>query len=202
MFIRDPNDPNTILENAAPTLNNLKKYIIGSSVDTDGGVSTGQATRINSILVRLAEAYMVYAEATLGGQNVTTDPTALEYFNAIRTRAGLLPKQSLTFLDIIKERRIEFALEGINWFDIKRYSYRSSSEALAYLNGMEREVTYYRDTGEGAADENTIEGYIENPPSVPISINESQFWLPIPSAEVVSNPMLGPDEPAVDYDFN
>lgn len=199
---RDPDDPNTVLENAAPTLNNLKKYIIGSSADTNGGVSTGQATRINTILVRLAEAYMVYAEATLGGQNVTTDPTALEYFNMIRTRAGLLPKQSLTFQDILKERRVEFALEGINWFDIKRYYYRNSSEALAYLNGMEREVTYYRDNSAGAADENSIEGYIENPPTLPISINESQLWLPIPSAEVVSNPMLDPDEPAVDYDFN
>ena len=93
-------------------------------------------------------------------------------------------------------------LEGINWFDIKRYYYRDPAGAVAYLDGMQRETTYYRDESPDAADENTIEGWIENPPAAPITIRESNMWLPIPSAEVVANPMLGPDEPAVDYDFN
>ncbi|MCB9286691.1 MAG: RagB/SusD family nutrient uptake outer membrane protein [Lewinellaceae bacterium] len=198
---RDPNDPNTILENASATLNNLKKYIIGSNEDTDGGVSTGQATRINQILLRLADVYLVYAEAALGAQESTTDATALQYFNAIRQRANLPSKSSLTFMDILKERRIEFALESINWFDIKRYYYRDPAGAMGYLNGMEREVTYYRDTGPNAADENSIEGYVIQEPTTPITINESQMWLPIPSAEVVSNPLLAPEEPAVDYTF-
>ncbi|MCB0569818.1 MAG: RagB/SusD family nutrient uptake outer membrane protein [Phaeodactylibacter sp.] len=199
---RDPDDPNTVLENASATLNNLKKYIIGSNDDTDGGVSTGQATRINQILLRLADVYMVYAEAELGAQASASDPTALQYFNAIRSRAGLPAKSSITFIDILKERRIEFALESINWFDIKRYYYRNPEGAIAYLNGMEREVTYYRDNGPNAADENSIDGYIINPPSNPITINTSQMWLPIPSAEVVANPMLAPDVPAEDYKFD
>ena len=199
---RDPNDPNIVLESPGPVLNSLKKYIIGSNEDTDGGVSTGQATRINQILLRLSDVYLVYAEAALGNQPSTTDATALQYFNAIRQRAGLPPASSLTFLDILKERRIEFALEGINWFDIKRYYYRDPAGALDYLNSMEREVTYYRDNSPGAADENSMDGYIINPPSNPITIKESQMWLPIPAAEVVANPLLGDDEPAVDYEFN
>lgn len=199
---RDPDDPNTVLENATPVLNNLKKYVIGSNDDTDGGVSTGQATRINQIMLRLADVYLVYAEAAIGAQGATNDPTALEYYNAVRTRAGLPSKSNLTFDDIMLERRMEFALEGINWFDIKRYYYRDSAGALAYLNAMDRETTYYRDNGPNAADENSVEGYILNPPSNPITINEAQMWLPIPSAEVVANPLLGPDTPAEDYDFN
>ena len=199
---RDPNDPNTILENVSPVLNNLKKYIIGSNDDTEGGVSTGQATRINQILLRLSDVYLIYAEAALGSQASTADATALQYFNAIRDRAGLPAKSSLTFMDILTERRIEFALEGMNWFDIKRFYYRDSAGALAYLNNMEREITYYRDEGPDAADENSVEGYIQQEPSSPISINEAQMWLPIPSAEVVANPLLGPDEPAVDYNFD
>ena len=198
---RDPGDPNTVLENASATLNNLKKWVIGSNEDTDGGVSTGQATRINQILLRLADVYLVYAEAALGGQASTSDATALQYFNAIRGRAGLPAKSSITFMDILKERRIEFALEGLNWFDIKRYYYRDPGGAVGYLNSMEREITYYRDNGPNAADENSIEGYIINPPSSPITINESQMWLPIPSAEVVANPLLAPDVPAEDYIF-
>lgn len=199
---RDPDDPNTVLESASATLNNLKKYVIGSNEDTEGAVSTGQATRINQILFRLADVYLIYAEATLGGQASTTDATALQYFNAIRQRAGLPARSSITFMDILQERRIEFALEGINWLDIKRYYYRDPAGAVEYLNSMEREVTYYRDNGPNAADENSIEGYIVNPPSNPITIQESQMWLPIPAAEVVSNPLLGPEEPAVDYIFD
>jgi starch-binding outer membrane protein, SusD/RagB family len=199
---RDPDDPNTVLEFAPPVLNNLKKYIIGSNEDTGGGVSTGQATRINQILLRLADVYMVYAEAALGGQASTSDPTALQHFNAIRTRANLPHKSSLTFMDILKERRIEFALEGINWFDIKRFYYRDPAGALAYLNAMERETTYYRDNSPNAADENSISGYILNPPTNPITINAFNMWLPVPAAEVVANPLLGPDAPAEDYNFN
>lgn len=198
---RDPNDPNVVLENATPVLNNLKKYVIGSNEDTDGGVSTGQATRINQILLRLADVYLVYAEAAIGAQGSTNDATALDYYNTVRARAGLPPKSSLTFEELLLERRMEFALEGINWFDIKRYYYRDPAAALAYLNAMDRETTYYRDNGPNAADENSIEGYILNPPSNPITINAAQMWLPIPSAEVVANPLLGPDMPAEDYDF-
>jgi hypothetical protein len=199
---RDPDNPNTVLEGASATLNNLKKYVIGSNDDTDGGVSTGQATRINQILLRLADVYLIHAEATLGGAGSTSDGAALASFNAIRARANLPPKASLTFADILRERRVEFALEGINWFDIKRFYYRDPAAAIAYLNAMERETTYYRDNGPNAADENTIEGYILDPPVNPITINESNMWLPIPAAEVVANPMLGPDEPAVEYEFN
>lgn len=198
---RDPDDPNTILENASATLNNLKKYIIGSNADTDGGVSTGQATRINQIMLRLADVYMVYAEAALGASGTTTDALALQYFNAIRERAGLPMKSSITFMDVLNERRVEFALEGINWFDIKRYYYRDPAAAVSYLNSMERETVYQRDNGPDAADENTLEGYIPMPPSNPITIQEAQMWLPIPSAEVVANPLLAPEEPAVEYDF-
>ena len=196
---RDPDDPNSILENASATLNNLKKYVIGSSDDTEGNVTTGQATRINQIMLRLADVYLIHAEASLGAQAMSTD---VQYFNAIRQRAGLPLRSSITFMDILKERRVEFALEGINWFDIKRFYYRDPGGAVAYLDGMQRETTFYRDDSPGAADENTLEGWIEDPPVNPITVRESNMWLPIPSAEVVANPMLAPGEPAVDYDFN
>ena len=100
----------------------------------------------------------------------------LNYFNAIRERAGLPGKSSVSFMDILKERRVEFALEGINWFDIKRLSYRDQSAAVAYINAMERETTYQRDNGPNAADENTIEGYIVMEATNPISINADQLY--------------------------
>lgn len=198
---RDPNDPNITLESAAPVLNNLKKYVVGSADDTGGKVSTGQATALNQYVLRLADVYLIYAEATLGAAGSTADGKALEYFNAIRQRAGLPVKTEITFLDILKERRIEFGFESMYWFDVKRYYYRDADAALAYLNAQEREFTYVRINTPNAPDENTVAGYELIPPPSPITISASQMFLPIPAAEVVANSLLAPSAPAVDYDF-
>lgn len=198
---RDPNDPNITLEGATPILNSLKKYVVGSADDNQGKVSTGQATAINQYMLRLADVYLIYAEAALGSAGSTTDATALNYFNAIRNRAGLQPLTNLTFLDILKERRVEFGLESIAWFDIKRFYYRDPAGALNYLNSQQRQTRYVRLEGNNAPDENTMEGYEVWTPETTIVINASQMVLPVPAAEVVANPLLGPDEPAVEYEF-
>jgi len=201
IVLRDPADPNVTIEGATPVLNSLKKYVVGSADDNGGKVSTGQATALNQYVIRLADVYLIYAEATLGAGSTTSDAKALQYFNAIRTRAGLPTKSSLTFNDIFRERRVEFALESVGWFDVKRWYYRDPAAALAYLNAQQREHTYYRDQSSGAADENLVAGYILQPPPSPITISASQMALPIPVADVVFNPLLAAGQPAVDYDF-
>lgn len=196
---RDPADNNVVLEWTPPVLNNLKKYVVGSAEDNAGKVSTGQAVAINQYILRLADVYLIYAEATLGASASTGDGTALNYFNAIRTRANLPPKSSLTFADILKERRVEFGLESMFWFDVKRFFYRDPQGAVSYLNNQKRGYTYRRLTGNNVPDENTFEGYELIPPDAPVVVHESQMWLPLPAAEVVSNPLLL--EPAVEYVF-
>lgn len=198
---RDPDDPNTVLEGITPVLNSLKKYVVGSAADNDGKVSTGQAAGINQYILRLAEMYLIYAEAAIGSGESTSDATALGYFNTIRDRAGLDPLSTITFMDVLKERRIEFGLESMFWFDIKRFYYRDPNAALAYLNAQEREYTYQRITTPDPPDENTFEGYTLTPPENPIVISASQMFLPIPAAEVVANPLLGPGQAAEEYEF-
>jgi len=71
--------------------------------------------RSNILVYRLAETYLIAAEALLqsGG-----DP--LPYINAIRTRAGAA---ELTFVDmqsILDERARELSFEGSRWFTLKR----------------------------------------------------------------------------------
>ncbi len=197
---RDPGNPDVILESAAPVLNNAKKYIVGSFEDTNGGVTTNQATRLNTYVLRLADVYLIYAEATLGAANATSDAKALEYFNAIRSRAGLEALTSITFTDILRERRVEFALEHQYWFDIKRYYYRAPLEALEMLNNQLRAYIYEIDWDNiSNPDPTNIDHYILAPPETPVTFNESQIFLPLPAAEVVSNPLLA-EEP-VRYDF-
>ncbi|HZV68704.1 MAG TPA: RagB/SusD family nutrient uptake outer membrane protein [Saprospiraceae bacterium] len=198
---RDAADPNIVVEGATPVLNSLKKYVVGSAEDTGGKVSTGQATAINQVLLRLADVYLVYVEASMGAGSSTADGTALEYFNAIRARADLPLKSSVTWNELLKERRVEFGLESIRWFDIKRYYYRDPVAALDYLNNQKRAHVYNRITTPNAPDENTIQGYELTPPSSPIVASASYMWIPIPASEVVGNALLGPNEPAVEYEF-
>jgi starch-binding outer membrane protein, SusD/RagB family len=199
---RDPAKPEQVLENAAPVLNNLKKYVVGRSADNPGGtVTTGQAVGLNAYLLRLADVYLIYVEAAMGSANSTSDPFALGYFNAIRTRAGLANKTSVTFSELIQERRIEFGMESINWFDVKRYYYRNPTAALAYLNSQERGHTYRRRQGNNVPGENTVEGYELFPPDVVTVVKDDNMFMPIPAAEVVANPKLAKGVPAEDYAF-
>lgn len=198
---RDPNDPNIVLEGAAPVLNNAKKYIVGSAADNDGRVSTGQATAINQYMLRLADVYLTYAEAALGAAGSSTDGQALTYLNTVRQRAGLPARSSFTFEDILHERRVEFGFESMYWFDIKRAYYRDAAATLAELNAQQREITYQRDFSPNAPDENTIEGYIVVPPPSPILIAAQHMWMPIPASEIVTNALLAPTAPAEDYKF-
>lgn len=187
------------IEDASALLNNLKKYVMGSAEDTDGLAGSNQATAMNQYLLRLADVYLTYAEATLGDAQSTNDATALNYFNAIRKRAGLSAKASINFMDILKERRAEFGMESMSWFDVKRFFYRDENAAVQYLIDQKREQNYRRISGGTLADENSMSGYELTYPDNPMSITKALMYLPIPESEMVTNPKFS--EPAVDYVF-
>ena len=92
-----------------------------------GSNKTGKYSRINGtdnvIIIRLAEMYLIRAEAK--ARKSTPDLTgALEDVNVIRARAGLAASTAATAADILKqlyeERYYEFAHEGHAFFDYKR----------------------------------------------------------------------------------
>lgn len=111
---------------------------------------------------RLAEIYMNYIEAlneltgphTVGDKTISRDPAEIrKYFNLIRYRAGL-PGISLTDADnvekmrdlIRKERQIEFAWEGLRYFDVRRWKI-ANEEENSPLTGMsvnQTEADFYR----------------------------------------------------------
>jgi starch-binding outer membrane protein, SusD/RagB family len=74
----------------------------------------------NIMVLRLAEMYIIRAEAALHGANYPGEGSALDDINIIRQRAGVTPLTSITLDDILNERRLEFAFEGHRWFDLKR----------------------------------------------------------------------------------
>ncbi|MGK7391021.1 MAG: RagB/SusD family nutrient uptake outer membrane protein [Candidatus Cyclobacteriaceae bacterium M2_1C_046] len=190
------------IESAAPLLNNIKKYVVGSALDHPGKVGNNQNVGMNTYILRLADVYLIYAEAAIGAGGSTTDPKAVEVFNAIRERAGLPSITTITFEDVLKERRVEFAFEGNRWFDIKRMYYRDPIEAMAYLDGQQRGMVYRRITGPDAPDANSVEGYELFQESIVNPVTEDKMFLPIPAGEVQNNPNLAPEVEAVEYDFN
>ncbi len=79
-----------------------------------GTLSTIWDSPLNVPVLRLAEVYLILAEA---------DPTSadgLSGINLVRRRAGLPALTTVTKEAVLKERRYELAFEMDRWFDLKR----------------------------------------------------------------------------------
>ena len=94
-------------------------------------------------MLRLAEVYLNYVEAVLGNAESTTDADAIKYFNMIRRRAGVAEKTKLTYEDLRHEYRVEFAFEGLYWYQLVRRSYYKQQEVVNYVNNQNRNASYY-----------------------------------------------------------
>ena len=174
-------------ENAGSQGANVKKYVIGTNAVN--GFAVNNNSGINTYMMRLAEVYLNYAEATLGNNEKTTDATALKYFNALRTRAGVATKNSLTFEDIRHEFRVETAFEGLYWYFIVRRGYYQQQEMENYVNHQHRNASYYK----SATHEYVLsEDYAEPGPSV-ATATAKNLTLPIADTDQTKNPLLKPD---------
>jgi len=75
-------------------------------------------------IFRIAEMYLIRAEARAQQDNPTSIAGAISDLNQVRDRAGILPTTAVTksevLLAIENERRIEFAFEAHRWFDLAR----------------------------------------------------------------------------------
>ena len=175
----------------------VKKYVVGKSEDL-GFIVQAQRYPNNTYMQRLAEMYLIYAEATLGNSASTSDPTALDYFNKVHTRAGLPARvDPLTLDDILKDRFIEFAMESMAWYDLVSLHYWNPAKAFAILNSQDR--GYFKVIPDVFP--NPTQWTFKKTPwattNRTINANEGNFLLPIPAQEKSQAPNLA--KPAVDY---
>jgi hypothetical protein len=186
---------------AAPRWLSVKKGIVGSSKDTDGK-SGRMNSALDNYMLRLAEVYLNYSEAILGNNSSTSDATALEYFNAVRTRAGMPAKTSITWEDLRHERRVEFCMEGRYWYDLVSRAYYKQQEVLDYINNSQQRgivVNYLFDApGNLRIDPERALGS-RSVGKAEVTPEKSTFKLPFPESELIQNPLLG-KEP-VPYTF-
>lgn len=178
------------------TFLNVKKGVVGSNKDNPN--ISRQNSSLNTYMMRLAEVYLNYAEATLGDSETTIDANALMYVNLLRSRADLDPKLILSYDDIIKERRIELCMEGQYWYDLVRRSYYKQQEVINYVTAQDRgnitPIVY-----DAATNNVSVDASRDSESRSIGSVNESILLLPYPESEVVQNPLLR--EAAVPYEF-
>ena len=181
----------------------IKKYVIGSPIDL-AGIASQQHYPNNTYMMRLAEMYLIYTEATIGNAASTSDATAIEYFNKVHTRAGLPAYEvagtngsgPLTLDLLFSERFKEFAVEGTAWYDLVRLHYWNPAKAFSILNSQDRGLFF------------TAPDQMPNPTQWTftktswfsermITANEGNFLLPIPNTELSQAPNL--QSPPVEY---
>lgn len=187
---------------------NCVKHLYGNSYDHKEGCGvdavsggSGLATHI----LRLADVYLIHAEAVIGNNASTSVASAVDAFNAVRGRAipGVTPRTSISFDDVWKERRLELAHEGDRWFDYVRLSYYNVGRAISEIKAQHRDQYYglndlYKNYYEsGSWNYNPSKHYYNASAAVPALTAES-FTMPLPTEDVVFNPHLL--EPAISLD--
>lgn len=165
---------------------NVKKGVVGSTKDTDGK-SSRMNSALNTYMIRLAEVYLNYAEAILGNNASTTDAKALQYFNMVRARAKVPARTTLDYQTIRHERRVEFAMEGLYWYDLLSRSYYKQQEVLNYIELQDR-----AHNGSYTYDKNahTLEKSEETTTRPVNPATAERLLLPYPESEMVQNPLL------------
>lgn len=178
------------------------KHAYGDNFDhqAEMNASAGRmAYNLATHILRLSDVYLVHAEAeVLLGR--TTSSTALDAFNAVRGRAiaSAVPKTTLTFDDIWKERRLEFAGEGDRWYDFVRRAYYDVNSCINELKAQRRNAiwncnaaykTWYES---GYVTWNTADIQYDEETPAP-NVTAKSFTLPYPTEDVALNPNLGSD---------
>jgi hypothetical protein len=173
----------------------------------DGRMASALATHI----LRLADVYLVYAEAmTLQGKG--SDASACDAYNKVHQRAipTAAAVNSLTFDMIWKERRLELAGEGDRWYDYVRRAYYDVDACITELKNQHRNQLWncnalykaYFESDRSTWNIVTADGNVEyNYETAVPNVTANSFVLPFPTEDVALNPNVGSNVPPVHVDI-
>lgn len=115
----------------------LKKWVVGTKADCQGHLAQ-MASPLNTYIMRLADVYLIKAEAVLGNAESTSDAEGLNAINAVRARAKVDKMYtSYGLAELIKERRKEFCMEFSNWYDMVTWYRWKPQYMLDYFNNKQ-----------------------------------------------------------------
>lgn len=147
----------------------IAKFKNVTSTGVAGSDPTGNFVDTDFPLFRLADVYLIYAEAVLRGGSGGDMATALKYVNMVRTRAydgstsGNITAGQLTLPFILAERGRELLFEAQRRTDLIRFGEFTGSDYLWQWKGGVLNGT---------------------------SVSDYRNLMPIPSAQIVTNPTL------------
>lgn len=210
LYFGDSFNPINMLQ--TPTGANCAKHIVGDNADHIKGCGHGMErmkTSLSTHILRTADVYLIYAEAMIGNNGSTTDPSAIDAFYKVRHRSvkGYERPSSITWEDVWKERRLELALEGDRWYDYVRWHYYEPEKAIAELKAQKRDTyvgleSYYRAAwnngnynNQATYDPETT--YLDEKHLVP-NVTDASFTLPFPDTDLTMNKNLSKDAIEVD----
>ena len=183
------NGGNLRLENTASRSGYLiRKFTTEGSNNVDN-----EWNNINIVVpyLRLADVYLMYAEAVLQGygtpqSNVSGYITAVDAVNRVRARANMpgvneryVGSKEAFMEELMRERAVELAFEGLRWHDLRRWNI----------------------AGEKKYREKTVIDFERGPNGKPINLTErvvvtrvfeeKHNWLPLPNNQVNLYPEFG-----------
>jgi hypothetical protein len=169
----------------------VRKFVTDGSNNTDN-----EWNNINIVIpyLRLADVYLMYAEAVLHGYGTPQSSypgylSAVEAVNKVRTRATI-PGVDARFLgskdafmgELMRERAVELAFEGLRWHDLRRWNV---ADQMQY-----REKTAIDfDRGANGKPVNLRERVV-----VTRVFEKKHNWLPLPNSQVNLYPGFGQNE--------
>jgi hypothetical protein len=184
----DPNSPDYHQNAAAPRSGyNILKYskVVPSSLLQNGGE--------NVMVIRLAEMYLIYAEA--GIESGVIDQSVLDAINKVRARAygvditetdkypAVTTYDQTELRKIVRnERRVELAFEGLRYFDIKRWNIGAQVLNGPLYGSLEGSVNSQTGVVTWGSTRIKLEDRIFRP--------ERNYLLPIPQGELDANPNI------------
>ena len=196
----------------APTGANCVKHLYGNTADHVAALNIAPARMSYALathILRLSDVYLIYAEAMLGaGRSTSSNSDVIDAFYAVRHRA--VPSSprpaSVSWDDIWKERRLEFAMEGDRWYDYVRVSYYDSQYCVNELTNQKRNAywglndlykeyytsgTWSIDTSKQGYDNSTAAPNVNVMLRTDSETGKSYFALPMCAEDVLYNPNLG-----------
>jgi len=166
--------------NTSPSGYVVQKYTSHIS-DFDNLFQSG----LNMTIIRYAEILLSYAEAKIESNQI--DASVYNAINLVRNRAGMpsvdqtVYNNQTTLRSLIRrERRVEFAFEGLRWFDIQRW--KIGSQVMngpvygARLGTVDGTTGKYTITGDSIKVETRVfadKNYLWPVPQTEININKN-----------------------------
>lgn len=159
---------------------------------TDNADMDGWYSHMNTNVYRLAEVYLMYAEACAR----TSDNDGLQYLNAIQTRAeSKTVSTSLTLDAVKKEKRFEMWMEGVRWPDMVRWSIQDGDTGIfesVKNNGRNIPSLYDAFWTKGEPTHRIYVEYEDCPSKQDVGFKAGKNeWFPYPFAETSINPEIG-----------